>query len=127
MTHLHSNQEVVNKKRTLKQNASLHKLFTLLSDELNTKGLDMKVVLKPAYQIWWTPVTVKEHLWKPLQNAMYLKKSTTELNTSEVNKVYEQLKHILGEKFGAEVDFPNYTTTESYLKSYENTNTRTDY
>jgi len=106
-------------KRTLQQNKAIHKLFELLSDELNTKGLDMKLVLKPSYQIWWTPEAVKEHLWKPLQEAMYAKKSTTELNTAQVSKVYEQLGKILGEKFGAEVEFPSYQETENYLKSFE--------
>lgn len=105
--------------RTKLQNRALHKLFTLLAEELNTKGLDAKVVLKPTYQIWWTPEMIKRDLWKPLQEVMYTKKSTTELNTKEVSKVYEQLGKILGEKFGTEVDFPSYEQTENYLKSYD--------
>lgn len=105
--------------RTKLQNKALHKLFTLLAEELNTKGLDARVVLKPTYQIWWTPEMIKRDLWKPLQDAMYDKKSTTELSTKEVSKVYEQLGKILGEKFGAEVEFPSYQETEAYLKSYE--------
>ncbi|MGI9118443.1 MAG: hypothetical protein ACR2IQ_02750 [Minisyncoccia bacterium] len=109
-------------KRTLKQNKSIHSLFKILSDDLNTLGLDMKVVLKPSYQIWWTPESVKEHLWKPLQKAMYQKESTTELNTAEVSKVYEQLAHILGEKFGAEVEFPNYQQTKEFIETYDQTN-----
>lgn len=120
----HSNMPLeapkLSQKRTLTQNRALHKLFTLLAEELNTKGLDARVVLKPTYQIWWTPEMIKRDLWKPLQDVMYAKKSTTELTTKEVSKVYEQLGKILGEKFGAEVDFPSYEQTQSYLKSYEN-------
>lgn len=98
------------KKRTLSQNAAIHKLFSLLSDDLNEKGLDMKVVLKPSYQIWWTPQMVKEHLWKPLQEVMYQKKSTTELETKEVDRVFEQLAKILGEHHGIEMSFPSIET-----------------
>lgn len=98
------------KKRTLSQNAAMHKLFALLSDDLNEKGLDMKVVLKPSYQIWWTPQSVKEHLWKPLQEVMYQKKSTTELETKEVDRVFEQLAKILGEHHGIEMSFPSIET-----------------
>lgn len=105
--------------RTKLQNRALHKLFTLLAEELNTKGLDARVVLKPTYQIWWTPEMIKRDLWKPLQEVMFDKKSTTELNTAQVSKVYEQLGKILGEKFGAEVDFPSYQITKAYLESYE--------
>jgi hypothetical protein len=106
--------------RTLAQNRAIHKLFGIMSDELNTLGLDMRVVLKPTYQIWWTPEMVKEHLWKPLQEVMYQKKSTTELTTAEVSKVYEQMAHIIGEKFGVEISFPSQEETENYIKSYDN-------
>lgn len=100
----------------------MHKLFTMLATELNTLGLDMKVIMKPSYEIWWTPEAVKTHLWKPLQKAMYGKESTTELTTGEVSKVYEQLAHIIGQKHGVEISFPSYEETENYLNSYEETN-----
>ena len=54
-------------KRTLKQNNALHKFYSLLSDELNTAGLDMVAVLKEGADIPWTPDNVKERLWKPVQ------------------------------------------------------------
>ena len=98
--------ETQEEKRTGQQNKAFHKFFGLLSDELNTKGLDMKVVLKPSHQIWWTSESVKENLWKPVMKAMYNIESTTELTTSQVSKVYEQIMQILGEKFGVNVEFP---------------------
>jgi hypothetical protein len=101
------------KQRTSAQNRASHKFFQMLSDELNTQGLEMKVVLKPEYQIWWTAQSVKEHLWKPLQEAMYGKGSTTQLTTAEVDRVYEQLMKILGEKFGLEVSFPSIDSEAS--------------
>ena len=95
------------KQRTLAQNRAMHKLFTKLSEDLNTLGLEMKVVLKPSYQVWWTPELVKENLWKPMQKAIFQKESTTELETSEVTKVYEAIAKGLGEKFGVEIEFPS--------------------
>lgn len=105
------------KHRTNLQNRALHKLFSMLSDELNTLGLDARLILKPTYQIWWTPEMIKRDLWKPLQEAMYDKSSTTELTTVEIQKVYEQLAKIIGEKHGVDVAFPSYQETEEYLKS----------
>jgi hypothetical protein len=92
-------------------------LFSKLSDQLNTLGLDMRVVLKPTYQIWWTPESLKRDLWIPLQIAMLNKEHTSDLYTDEVSKVFEQLAHIIGEKHGVEIDFPSQEQTESYVKS----------
>ena len=107
------------KQRTIVQNKALHKLFGNLADQLNTLGLDMKVILKPTYQIWWTPESVKRDLWKPLQKVMLDKEHTSDLYTDEVSKVFEQLAHIIGEKHNVEIDFPSQEQTENYIKSLE--------
>lgn len=78
-------------RRTLQQNRAIHKFFELLADDLNSAGLDMKRTLKPQADIPWTPITVKEYLWKPIQDAMLHKESTTELTTKEISQVYEVL------------------------------------
>lgn len=93
--------------RTIQQNKSIHKYFELLAEELNMAGLDMRIVLKPSYQIWWTPESIKNNIWKPVQEAMYKKQSTTELTRKEVDKVYEQINYIIGEKWGVSVPFPS--------------------
>ncbi len=95
------------KQRTLKQNNSLHKYCDMLADELNFAGYDMRKVLKPSVDIPWTAESIKSHLWRPIQMAMYDKLSTTELNTDEVSKVYETLNRHTAEKFGISVIFPS--------------------
>jgi len=94
-------------KRTLRQNASLHLFYELLATELNSSGLDMKKVLKPTIDIPWTQENVKNHLWRPIQEAMLNKESTTELTTKEVSQVYEVLNRHLGEKLKVHVPFPS--------------------
>ena len=106
-------------KRTLQQNKAMHKLFTQMSDTFNTLGLDMRVVLKPEIKILWTPEAVKRELFKPVMKAMYGKESTTELTTSEVSKVYEQIAKLIGEKFGVVLDFPSKENIDDYINSYE--------
>jgi len=93
--------------RTIRQNAALHKYFTMLADELNFAGLEMKKVLKPEVEIMWTAESIKNYLWRPIQYAMTDKISTTELDTKQVNKIYEVLDRHLGEKFGISVEFPS--------------------
>lgn len=93
--------------RTTTQNNALHLYFRLLADELNLAGLDMKKVLKPSIDIEWNEETVKEYLWRPIQNAQVLKKSTRQLNTKEIDKIYDTINRHMSEKFGISVPWPS--------------------
>ena len=95
------------KNRALKQNASLHLYFELLAEELNGSGLDMKKVLKPSIDISWSKQNIKEYLWRPIQFALLQNKSTRNLTTAEIDKVFDELNRHLGEKFGIHVAFPS--------------------
>ena len=100
--------------RTILQNKALHKYFSVLADELNGAGYDMRKTLKPSVDIPWTPENIKEYLWRPIQDAVLSKVSTTELNTAEVDKIYAILSRHLGEKLGVFVDFPRETPPEPH-------------
>lgn len=93
--------------RTITQNKAMHKYFELLATELNDAGLTMRKVLKPEVDIDWTPEAVKSYLWKPIQDALYQKNSTTELNKKQVSLVFETLNRHLGTKLGVHVAFPS--------------------
>lgn len=112
--------ESENKKRTLKQNDSIHLFCSKLSTELNGKGMYMQLVLKPSYELRWDMKSVKEHLYKPIAKALYGIESTTELDTAQVSEVHKQLMLMLVEKFPEVdyVDFPSQETTQNYLESF---------
>lgn len=99
-------------KRTTKQNRALHLYLKMLADELNAAGLDQRVVLKPEVDIPWDEKATKERLWKPIQRALLMKTSTTNLETHEVGLIFEVLNRHLGEKFGLHVPFPNEEDTK---------------
>lgn len=94
-------------KRTLAQNRALHKLFSMLADELNGAGFDMKRTLKESVEIPWSADTVKNYLWRPIQNAQLGKESTTELTTKDIDAVFETLNRHLGDKLGIHAAFPS--------------------
>jgi len=101
-------QEKKETPRTMIQNRALHLWFELVAEMLNESGLDMKKVLKPDVDIPWTKQTVKEYLWRPLQEVMLLKHSTTELTTKDLDKVVEVLNRHLGDKLKVETPpFPS--------------------
>jgi len=95
--------------RTSDQNRALHLDCKLIAEKLNDAGLDMRRVLKPTYNIPWTTDSVKEHLFKPVMNAMFGHTSTTELQKFyEIDKIHDVLMRELGEKFGIEShEFPH--------------------
>lgn len=93
--------------RTSRQNKAIHVLFRLLADTLNDNGLDMKRTLKPEIDINWSPNSVKEYLWRPIQTAQLTKTSTTQLTTKEIDEVFDTINRHLGERFGLHVPFPS--------------------
>ena len=104
--------------RTIKQNSSMHKYFELLSDELNSRGWDMKAVLAKLSKnvnIPWSPLAVKERLWRPTQEKTYGKEGkTSRLDTKEVSIVYEALNQVTIDELEFGVPFP-----DAYNQSYE--------
>ena len=95
----------MNNKRTLSQNAAIHKYFDLLAATLNAKGLTVEVVIKPDTN--WTMESVKELIWRPVMQSVIGKKSTTKLTRQEVNDVYMALDAALQQKLDISVEFPH--------------------
>ena len=108
--------------RTSQQNRALHKLFSDVAEALDREGhtvQDVTEAIKRA-EIRVTPEIVKEVIWKPLQEVMYGKKSTTELEKHEVDRVYEVLNFWLGQNFdGMCVPFPSDDHNNQLLESLE--------
>lgn len=98
---------VEEKQRTTQQNKALHKFYSELALALNEAGLDMKRTLKPEIDIPWNGDTVKDYLWRPIQQAQLGKESTKELTTKEIDAVYDTLNRHLGDKLGVHVEFPS--------------------
>jgi len=94
------------KQRSLKQNAALHLYFEKVGETLNEAGLDMRKVLKPEINIPWTKQTVKDFLWRPVQQIMVKKESTTELDRTEIDPIFDTVNRHLS-KFGIRQPFPS--------------------
>jgi len=79
----------------------------MVAESLNDAGYDMKKTLKPEVEIPWSGNTVKEFLWRPIQDAMIQQESTTALTTDQVSAVYSVLSRHLSAKLGVNVSFPS--------------------
>lgn len=105
------------KKRTLTQNKAIHLWFTMMANELNNAGLDMRKVLKPGVSIPWTPESFKENIFKPVLKIYKNKNSTTEMTTKEIDELLEIIVRHLGETQGFES--PEFPSIESLMSKQQ--------
>lgn len=94
-------------KRTDQQNKALHKYFELLAKELNDAGYSVQLFLKHTVELDWNKDSVKELIWRPVQEALIKKRSTTALDkVTEIDLIYEHINRHIGTNFGIHVPFP---------------------
>ena len=106
--------------RSEKQQRSMELYFKLLAAKLEKAGLDIQTVLARAVSRPWNQLAVKELLWKEIQRATTGKKSTTKLDTREVNEIYDILNRHLTEKFGPDLHIPFPSEDELYYNNQAN-------
>lgn len=95
--------------RTLAQNRAFHLYFTMVAVQLNNSGLYINTLIKEdkyKADIDWSGDLVKNQLWRPIMEAILDKKSTTQLEKAEVDRVYNTLNRYLS-GIGISVPFPN--------------------
>ena len=78
----------------------------MLANALNDAGYDMKLLLAHR-EIPWSQNSVKEQMWRPVQQSMFDIDSTTQLAPSQVSQVYDTINRFLSEKFAISVEFPS--------------------
>jgi hypothetical protein len=102
------------KKRSLSQNRALHLYFNMLSEQLNNAGYTFVNIM--GIETHYTPELIKEMIWKPLQLSLYNIKSTSKINTKQINEIIDIFSLHFGEK-GIYIEFPNY---QSFICKLEN-------
>jgi hypothetical protein len=101
----------VSTSRSSQQNRALHMFFTIISQQLNEMGLEYTYsgLTKKQISIMYTPHLVKEFVWRPIQIALFGIKSTTKLDTDQINKIIDVLTKFFGDR-GVEIEFPSINT-----------------
>jgi len=106
---LNEGQDVEIKKisntRTTRQNNALHLWFELVAQEMEEAGCDLRSTIKT--EITPTAYMVKELMWKPIQEKLTGKKSTSELNTDEIDKIYKIMDEAMARSLKISVPFPS--------------------
>ena len=94
------------KQRSLKQNNSIYRYQSELSKAFNEAGFTVAQTLSQPLDMSWSPVLIKELIWRRVQMALTGKESSTKLITTEVSQVYEEINHYTATK-GIHVPFPS--------------------
>jgi hypothetical protein len=82
--------------------------MTMKAKQLNEAGLEMRKVLKPTYELPWTKDSFHDHIFIPIQKAMFGTTSMRSLKKLQVSKVYDVIERELAEKFGVDIiEFPS--------------------
>lgn len=95
-------------KRSSLQNRSLHKFFVIIADELNELGMEFQYFGVTGKQLStrYTTNIVKNHFWRPVQQALFNIESTKDINTKQINEITDVIVKFFGDK-GVYVEFPN--------------------
>lgn len=107
-------EDKLHKKRTLKQNSSLHKWVYELARECNYKGVSYKAVVQNL-EVNWTPEAVKGII-QAVAFAMYGTNHTSELTTKQLSEACKEVDKIFLEQ-GVNIIFPNLEEQE-FIKHY---------
>lgn len=98
------------KQRTKQQQKAIEVFCKELARELNNRGLDQKKVMEAiqeGVELPWRQESVKEDIWRNMQILLLGKESTTELNPSEVSRVYDVINRFLVDRFSFSMQFPS--------------------
>ena len=98
---------IKNKTRSSLQNRALHLWYTQLADLLNSKGLDMRTVIRDGIDIQWSAYTIKEHIWRPTMITMFGNKSTKDMKTSDIDAIFNVVSKAISERTGEYLEFPS--------------------
>ncbi len=94
--------------RSQLQNKALHLYFTLICHELNELGHEFNYegLNGNVFEMRYTPDIVKEFIWRPIQVALFNIKSTTKINTIQINEVIDVITKFFADK-EIVIEFPS--------------------
>lgn len=96
------------RQRTLPQNAALHLWTARVADKMNDAGITQKELVgsfKDGFELPVTSHMIKD-IFREVGKAMFKKKSTKDMETTEMIDVYKIVDQRIGEITGVLVDWP---------------------
>ena len=105
-------------RRSLSQNASLHLYCEQIADKMNAAGYTQRQLVgsfKEGFELPTTGSMIKD-IFRAVCEAMYQKKSTADLTTVEIQKVYQVVDERFGQITGCRAEWPS---SEPPIEAYK--------
>ncbi len=96
-----------NRIRTINQNSAMHQWFKMIAIKANDCGLDIRALMSQQIEIPCTPHNIKETVWRPVQEVLTGKESSTKLDRKEVSEIAQTIDRYLLTKNGINTPFPS--------------------
>ncbi len=98
----------VTNNRSQQQNKALHVYYTLISAELNDKNMEYQYtgITGNIFELRYTPDLVKNFVWRPIQIALFDIKSTTKINTQQINDIIDVISNFFADR-EIVIEFPS--------------------
>jgi hypothetical protein len=95
--------------RTAQQRKSIELYCSMVAVACNDAGWTKKKYYEAKkVDVEWTQASVKEDMWRLIQQAMGMPKSTTELDKAkQVSAIYENMNKFLSDNLAVNVPFPS--------------------
>ena len=118
------------KRRTKPQNRAMRKGWSMASIKLNEAGWSQNDIFKVRQtEIPWCSGSFENSLWRPLQDAFGLPKSTSDLKTPDMSKIWDTLRDQIAKNtserpdLGAPVDIGPFPSMDTMAFSHLADNT----
>lgn len=95
------------KQRTLLQNRAYWKWLEMLAESINDAGYSLQEILEKRPSLSVTKDRLHNDLSKQFIDRLFLKDSSTKLNTKQMLQLEEEMTRFLAEEFGIVEDFPS--------------------
>ena len=118
---------VIDDKRTIKQNASLHLISSEVADMFNEKGIAFYQLIEKPLEIPCTPENIKM-LFRKLCEWKFGVISTSDLKkTGQIEAVYQVFSDIIAKRTNYEILIPPFPCLESQAKNEKSVEYPQDY
>jgi len=97
---------VLNKRR----NETIEKVFDWASSKCKCAIFDKmkeRILRQDENEVEWTMYSVKDIVWRGIQEVLFGNRSTTLLKSDEITQVYKNVNKVMSDKTGITVAFPS--------------------
>ena len=90
-----------------RQRKALELFFKVISEQFKNAGQTFNyTVLSIEFQLPFTPIIVREQIWKPIQKALFDIDTTKDLDTDKINQIIDVFTLHFA-KSGLNIEFPS--------------------